>query len=482
MPAPNHSDSTPKQGALRESLNIMNSPDDLRKADGDAISAPLAQLHHIFKSNLNTKSMKFNRTAFKGITIEKLEQVFKERVRMETHDGKGVLVWNTIGPNPMLPMNESHRKAFNQKYANKIITTKGKKGYIRCKIYNEQFYAHHVVWIMTHHRFPDEGLEIDHINQVRDDNRPENLRAVDKKTNALNRKSSNIRKPLSTETVRREEVDNTILGLEAYTWTRSVLCPLNNIVTKDRNGFEVPCWRVEQTDSRHVEDLKKDLELKKTTEFLHPLVVVRPKGSELVYLADGYHRYKVLKKLRNDVMVDIVEVEGMDQVSEVARRIAAYYNTCPTRSLTRKEFRQEVYRLLSLEHHPIQEMSDRAIEKAYPITRQTVAKMRSVISYMKAHEIEPSGMWSKDMLADGGDDQALTRSELDILHVKKMWKMLNGIEGISDILSDEVKLSELLMQAKVKSSIVKRTGERMQMIEKRDQSKMDSSSVLDRFM
>lgn len=48
------------------------------------------------------------------------------------------------------------------------------------------YYAHRLAWIYVHGHIPD-GLVIDHINNVRDDNRICNLRPVTQKVNIQNR-------------------------------------------------------------------------------------------------------------------------------------------------------------------------------------------------------------------------------------------------------------------------------------------------------
>ena len=58
-------------------------------------------------------------------------------------------------------------------------------GYRVVKIKGRYFTVHRIVWLLNTGDFPDK--EIDHINRVRDDNRIENLRCVDRLTNVLNR-------------------------------------------------------------------------------------------------------------------------------------------------------------------------------------------------------------------------------------------------------------------------------------------------------
>lgn len=59
-------------------------------------------------------------------------------------------------------------------------------GYI-CIMYRKKYYrAHRIVWEMHMGKVPD-GMEVDHINHIRDDNRIENLRIVTKECNMSNK-------------------------------------------------------------------------------------------------------------------------------------------------------------------------------------------------------------------------------------------------------------------------------------------------------
>ena len=59
------------------------------------------------------------------------------------------------------------------------------RGYVRTKLFSKMTFAHRVIWEMHNGDVP-EGMEIDHINGVKHDNRIENLRCVDRFINCKN--------------------------------------------------------------------------------------------------------------------------------------------------------------------------------------------------------------------------------------------------------------------------------------------------------
>lgn len=62
-------------------------------------------------------------------------------------------------------------------------------GYIEVMVNYKRYQAHRVIWEMHNGAIPN-GMEIDHINGIRDDNRIDNLRMVTSRTNDTNRAKS----------------------------------------------------------------------------------------------------------------------------------------------------------------------------------------------------------------------------------------------------------------------------------------------------
>lgn len=66
-----------------------------------------------------------------------------------------------------------------------IVKTRNRAGYVVFAFKGKQYRAHRVIWEMQNGPIP-EGMEIDHINHVRDDNTLENLRVVSRRENLKN--------------------------------------------------------------------------------------------------------------------------------------------------------------------------------------------------------------------------------------------------------------------------------------------------------
>ena len=64
------------------------------------------------------------------------------------------------------------------------------RGWLKIKVKDKKYRVHRIVWKIFYGEDPPAGLEIDHINRIRSDNRISNLRAVTRAENHLNRESA----------------------------------------------------------------------------------------------------------------------------------------------------------------------------------------------------------------------------------------------------------------------------------------------------
>jgi len=67
------------------------------------------------------------------------------------------------------------------------VGSKHHSGYYQVQITGKLYMVHRLIWIMYNNEIPD-GMEIDHINHERDDNRLVNLRLVTRQDNRRNQK------------------------------------------------------------------------------------------------------------------------------------------------------------------------------------------------------------------------------------------------------------------------------------------------------
>ncbi len=74
------------------------------------------------------------------------------------------------------------------KVGQEVGTTKP-DGYVHVQLFNKKYYTHRIIWEMFNGKIPD-GLQIDHINSKRDDNRISNLQLVTNKKNSQRRSNS----------------------------------------------------------------------------------------------------------------------------------------------------------------------------------------------------------------------------------------------------------------------------------------------------
>lgn len=80
-----------------------------------------------------------------------------------------------------------------KKFLGKPVGTVNNMGYVVFSTLGAMRSAHRVVWLLTHGEWP--AHDIDHINGIRSDNRPCNLRDVPR-----NKNNQNIRKPYGSST------------------------------------------------------------------------------------------------------------------------------------------------------------------------------------------------------------------------------------------------------------------------------------------
>lgn len=95
----------------------------------------------------------------------------------------GKLFWKER-PFFMFP-NAQTASNWNAEHAGKeAFTAKSSDGYLRGSILSKKVMGHRVVWAMLYGSWP--AMQLDHINGVRDDNRPANLREVSNLENSRN--------------------------------------------------------------------------------------------------------------------------------------------------------------------------------------------------------------------------------------------------------------------------------------------------------
>lgn len=77
----------------------------------------------------------------------------------------------------------------NSQKTTKAGYVSNKDGYIRVMLDGKGYLAHRIIWEMHNGQIPN-GMQIDHINHIRNDNRIENLRLVSNQDNQKNTKRS----------------------------------------------------------------------------------------------------------------------------------------------------------------------------------------------------------------------------------------------------------------------------------------------------
>jgi len=101
---------------------------------------------------------------------------------LEYNHETGVMTWKER-PVSMFK-NEDFQKIWNTRFAGNTVGTRHTNGYLKVTINYKQLFVHRVAFAHYYERWPDK--EIDHINNIRDDNRIVNLREVTRTENLEN--------------------------------------------------------------------------------------------------------------------------------------------------------------------------------------------------------------------------------------------------------------------------------------------------------
>ncbi len=103
---------------------------------------------------------------------------------------------------------------------------------LRTEAQHKLFFLHHIVWLLYYSYWPDNSLVVDHINRIKTDNRIENLRLVDLKTNSRNSSAQKGTKSKFKGVTRQREPGFFSNGKPKKVWEANIC--LNN--TKQRLG------------------------------------------------------------------------------------------------------------------------------------------------------------------------------------------------------------------------------------------------------
>ncbi|HGM4943633.1 TPA: HNH endonuclease signature motif containing protein [Serratia marcescens] len=82
---------------------------------------------------------------------------------------------------------DAAHKIWNRKFPGKVAGYKSTDGYRHVRVDRENYICHRIIWVYHFGEIP-EGMQIDHINHHRDDNRIRNLRLVTIRENQMNTK------------------------------------------------------------------------------------------------------------------------------------------------------------------------------------------------------------------------------------------------------------------------------------------------------
>lgn len=93
----------------------------------------------------------------------------------------------------------TRRKSAGNSKAGSKIGSRSKKGYVKAMVLGKYVKLHRLAWFYVTGTWPNDT--IDHINQVKDDNRFVNLRDVDNSTNCMNQTGPRVNNSIGVQGV-----------------------------------------------------------------------------------------------------------------------------------------------------------------------------------------------------------------------------------------------------------------------------------------
>ena len=121
-----------------------------------------------------------------GISIEDLRQL------ISYSPDTGELIW--LHRPLRFCKSEREQTRWNSRCAGKFVATKDSRGYLRFKLFDVLYKSHRVCWALHYGEWPPVNLHVDHINNIKDDNRIANLQLVTLEENVSLRFSRDYKK------------------------------------------------------------------------------------------------------------------------------------------------------------------------------------------------------------------------------------------------------------------------------------------------
>lgn len=132
-----------------------------------------SNLRHVTKAeNLGTRAKEHRAKTIRAVPKDDAEAAAFVRSILDYDPATGVLTW------------KAKPSKYSRAVPGDVADCWNQRGYRRVTIMKREFPAHRIVWLHFYGSWP--VGEVDHINGVKHDNRIENLRAVDRSTNAEN--------------------------------------------------------------------------------------------------------------------------------------------------------------------------------------------------------------------------------------------------------------------------------------------------------